>query len=459
MPQSTHDTYWSEARAFLKQYYQQGERILAPNHFSDAVLHTYPYSVRHSQSPNQFDWVVIHKGLLDELGRDFLRESLEQFKPIFANEVFVIVTKRNELNRNQLNSIHFQDLINKVDFPDLYKSTFLSKIYQKTRIFIRKIKNILLFQSSTTILQRLHSLEAEVRQLKDALEIQTRSLDQTHFAAMAFHEFATTCRMGCSAVYLGNNTILCRVLTKYLVYVDSRDLQVVPMLVMRGYWEHRVTLAVIRLIKPGWRCIDVGANHGYYSLLMADLTGHSGSVIAIEPNPDLVRQVHQSLKVNNLVERTIVLGKAVSDQSGEWVKLAISSERSGVSSMFGDMSVADRVIEVETVTIDELAANSPVHFIKVDAEGAEELVWRGMKNTIHQNPDIVILLEFGAVRYPDPQAFLQDMIAEGFILRHIDARDGRSVIEDLTIERCLAEKRDSHWELLLSRSSNFDFLI
>ena len=43
-------------------------------------------------------------------------------------------------------------------------------------------------------------------------------------------------------------------------------------------------LAIERILRPGMRCIDVGANYGYYSILMAEAVGPDGFVLACEPN-------------------------------------------------------------------------------------------------------------------------------------------------------------------------------
>ena len=50
-----------------------------------------------------------------------------------------------------------------------------------------------------------------------------------------------------------------------------------------GIYEAESTAAVKRLVRPGMTCLDVGANIGYYTLLMASLVGTEGTVLAFEP--------------------------------------------------------------------------------------------------------------------------------------------------------------------------------
>src|SRR6187402_1960175 len=94
-------------------------------------------------------------------------------------------------------------------------------------------------------------------------------------------------RRGAQAVNMANGALLCRVLTKYLMFVDPDDLGVTPRLCLDGFWESWVTAAIARALRPGAFCVDVGANHGYYTLLMADAAGPHGRVLALEPNPTL----------------------------------------------------------------------------------------------------------------------------------------------------------------------------
>ena len=48
-----------------------------------------------------------------------------------------------------------------------------------------------------------------------------------------------------------------------------------------------LTEAVEAALKPGMVAIDVGANVGYFSMLMAERVGSAGRVQAFEPNPSM----------------------------------------------------------------------------------------------------------------------------------------------------------------------------
>jgi FkbM family methyltransferase len=320
---------------------------------------------------------------------------------------------------------------------------------------LRKLKQAMMGRSEPTVateqlLHRLGNLEKQVRELKKQTRLRSSLIrNSKQIATMSLADFKAVCRSACQTAYVGNETILCRVLGKRLLYADARDIGIASHLCMNGYWEAGITMAIARLVQPGWNCLDVGANHGYFTLLLADAVGKSGRVVAMEPNPRLVGMVQQSIAANGFDEWTTVTSKAASDRSADKIQLVIPPGHTGHASIGMVATEQDEVIEIETIAIDQLTETwSHVDFVKIDAEGAEEQIWYGMRQTIRKNPNIVILLEFGCVRYTNPKAFLEDIQAEGFKLRYLEVG---AEVKDVTIEQCLTERLDSHWMLFLQR--------
>ena len=87
------------------------------------------------------------------------------------------------------------------------------------------------------------------------------------------------------AVYLGEATALCRLLGRYKFYVDTRDVGFGAQVLLDGYWEIWLAQFLARRVKPGMHAVDVGANHGCHTVLLADLVGPLGRVAAFEPSP------------------------------------------------------------------------------------------------------------------------------------------------------------------------------
>lgn len=120
----------------------------------------------------------------------------------------------------------------------------------------------------------------------------------------------------CRSVYLGNDTALCRVLGRYKMYVDTRDVSISSHLMLEGYWEMWVTEAMMRHVRPGMTVLDIGANLGYFTMLLADLVGPAGRVLAFEPNPEMAGRLRRSIGLNGFAPTTTLHEVALGASDG-----------------------------------------------------------------------------------------------------------------------------------------------
>ena len=256
-------------------------------------------------------------------------------------------------------------------------------------------------------------------------------------------------RRRCQSIYLGDATALCRVLGKYKMYVSTQDIGITPHLCLEGHWEAWVTLALARMLQAGWYCVDVGANHGYYTLIMADAVGQAGRVLAVEPNPALANLLRRNVDVNGFTGYTAVIEKAVSDVCGATVSLVVEASKSINGSLFREATESDTVFDVNTTTVDVLTQDwSQVDLIKLDAEGAEESIWQGMASTLEKHSKIIVIMEFNALKYPQPQVFLSNLKKQGFPLRYIDYN---SAITEVSESQLIENPAGTDWMLYLQR--------
>lgn len=241
-------------------------------------------------------------------------------------------------------------------------------------------------------------------------------------------------RQTVSYAYLGDCTAVCKILGESALFVDTRDLHLAPHLMLDGFWEIWITQAMARCLKPGMTAVDVGANFGYYTLLMASAVGTNGQVYAFEPNPRMMELLAKSLPVNGMHERVQIDTRAAYSSSGETLRFFIpdvNPMNSALLDIWGLRAAEShgKIIDTETVKLDD-ALPDRVDFIKIDVEGAEQRVWAGLQKTITNNPDVQIFLEFNAARYHDTAAqFLDKLLAPGFALRAI-ADDGKIKARD-----------------------------
>jgi FkbM family methyltransferase len=277
-----------------------------------------------------------------------------------------------------------------------------------------------------------------------------RLLDTHDLAAMERDELEDSCRNLASPVYLGGGIALCRILGRYKFHVSTSDQGFGANILLDGYWESWLTRFMARTVRPGATVVDVGANYGYYSLLLADLVGPEGRVHAIEPNPDAAALLSRSLALNGFSERSEVHEIALGAGESEATLFVPEGEPKNAALTGGEeMARSGRRCTVRVRSLDSLIGpDEAIGFIKIDAEGGEEAIIDGMERILATRPPPMVL-EYNAARYADPRRFLERLLRIYGSLRHVD-HDGRAVA--VSPERVLTEHFGEDWLLFLSRS-------
>lgn len=135
---------------------------------------------------------------------------------------------------------------------------------------------------------------------------------------------------------------------------------------------------------------DVGAHVGFFTLLGARLVGSTGRVYSFEPSPENLIILRHNIKLNHLQQVDIVEA-AVTDRTGRAdLILGMSSD----NSRLGDArAITGSSIRVRTISLDDAVQRhgfSPPSLVKIDAEGAEADVLRGMAQTVERHRPIVV---------------------------------------------------------------------
>lgn len=185
-----------------------------------------------------------------------------------------------------------------------------------------------------------------------------------------------------------------------------------------GDLDPKITWICRRLVRPGDTAVDIGANIGIVSLLLAKLVGPSGRLHCFEPNPRMQRLLQSSLERNGVTNATIhriALGSAEAQ-----LELFVPAVNAGAASLLP--ARAKGAAQTLTVPVRPLSAVlsehgiERIHFVKIDVEGFEAEVLRGACELLESNqrpgailfelnsgshgsyadePTIVLLREFG----------------------------------------------------------------
>jgi FkbM family methyltransferase len=152
-------------------------------------------------------------------------------------------------------------------------------------------------------------------------------------------------------------------------------------------------------LRAGDHFIDVGANFGQVAALAAALVGKTGSVTAFEPHPDLARLVEEHLRAQfgNMVK---VHAKALGETRAS-VTLHVRADALGKSNIGRYKTLEDAIADgftdsfiVQQVVGDDVLLSMPSTgsvILKIDVEGKELAVLRGMREPLEARVDVVIV--------------------------------------------------------------------
>lgn len=165
-----------------------------------------------------------------------------------------------------------------------------------------------------------------------------------------------------------------------------------------GTWEPVHTAAVLDNISAGDVAIDLGANMGWYTHIMSVAVGAQGQVIALEPNRDNFQVLSANKDLNSWQNATI-LNVAAGDRRGTvWLHEPKDINR-GDSRIYDAGSSHGASYEVALISVDLLLEDlgldpAKIKFIKIDCQGAEPLILKGMSTCLRaMSPGSCILLE------------------------------------------------------------------
>jgi len=202
--------------------------------------------------------------------------------------------------------------------------------------------------------------------------------------------------------------------------------------------EQGIVERLVDSLQEGDVAFDVGANVGFYTILLAHAVGQSGQVIAFEPNPESFLHLQDNLELNT--SRNVrAIRMALGDTDGEaWL---YEGQENGDSSLVAQPpgTAFDRRV-VETAAGDSFrdAHKLPVpRVVKVDVEGYEYHVLQGLRFTLARPECQLLCCEIHPALLPKP-------IGPDEIL---------SLVGSLGFDRLETSKRYDTFHLLASKST------
>ena len=132
---------------------------------------------------------------------------------------------------------------------------------------------------------------------------------------------------------------------------------------------------------------DVGANVGYFSVEMVQLSDKKVRTVAFEPQDSLVEAIEATISLNGFENELSVVNALVGDVPGEG-KMYVAPASIHSSAVADSNREVKEVRPKRMVTIDqfvETGAIPPPDMMKMDIEGSEHLALRGAANVLRQH--------------------------------------------------------------------------
>jgi FkbM family methyltransferase len=193
-----------------------------------------------------------------------------------------------------------------------------------------------------------------------------------------------------------------------------------------GRLEPGTIKVLTAVLREGDYVIDVGANIGLTVLPAARRVGPEGRVIAVEPASRAGSLLRKTLALNFVSDRVLLYPYAAGEAQG--------NARLNIGPIIGHSSLlplqgSENAEEVEVRSVDSLVPHGQaIRLAKLDAEGFEPQVWRGMRRIIAENPGLIVLVEFGPEHLRRAGISVGDWLTEfqapGFTAYEVDEMTG-----------------------------------
>lgn len=165
----------------------------------------------------------------------------------------------------------------------------------------------------------------------------------------------------------------------------------------QGVYEPEQTAWLKACLSPGDRFVDLGANFGWYTALASTILKKSGHVFAFEPSPIANGVIANTIEENHLNNVTLIRA-AVGDADGQvQIYLPVNDSVHSPSIFFSDPQFIP--LQVPLISLDNYGPfvdGRPINLIKMDVEGYEPNVIRGMRYLIRRGLVKNIFCEFNS---------------------------------------------------------------
>jgi FkbM family methyltransferase len=273
------------------------------------------------------------------------------------------------------------------------------------------------------VCQKVDAVAADMRIRAEAIQLGQDSSRAEVIQGMAdLHQRAELIAGMIRPPVLAGTDVLVTKVDDFVLAVPREDWSMAAYYSYWGTLDQGLTRCLTALLRPGMIVADIGANIGLHTLQAARAVGESGRVYSFEPAPRTFGILRKNVEVSGF-QWVELFPFAALDRHGQ-ARLHLCEGASGLNTLFAKGGPETSIL-VEAVTLDEvLRGREHLDVAKIDAEGAEPFILRGMKKLIAANPALIVLLEFAPTHLQragvGAAEFLDELRTAGFAIRRVD---------------------------------------
>jgi methyltransferase, FkbM family len=201
-------------------------------------------------------------------------------------------------------------------------------------------------------------------------------------------------------------------------------------------WESETIPVFYKLAQSVQIVLDIGANTGFYTLL-ACTANPRAQVVAFEPVPRVYEKLVEHVRINHFDDRCEIYQMAVSNSVGTaQMHIPLGDLPTSASLNAKGFRGFDGILmQVPVTTIDTMMEERPVDLAKIDVEGFEPQVLKGMRTTLQRFRPALFIECLPDGPYREVEEILKNLGYQSYLL----SREGPIQVERVTPSRMYHE--------------------
>jgi len=219
-------------------------------------------------------------------------------------------------------------------------------------------------------------------------------------------------------------------LPSFSLFASSDDLAVGKHVVLGRSYDPKIAAVLSRHVKPGMTVVDIGAKIGYLTMLLASLVTPSCLVVAVEPNPENIKLLEASRRVNGFDHVLII--QAAAGRRAALLGLHVSYSNGTTGELPSALVAMFEAHPVPCFALDTILPHGrSIDLVKIDTEGAEFNALIGLSETIDRDHPMIVS-EFSPGALPGTSHcsgpdYLRYLIAKGYRIGVIEPDGSESI--------------------------------